>query len=228
MSTLFMSDLHLSPAHPKMTECFCRFLSQNTQNIDAVYILGDFFDVWIGDDVVQIPDSFIQTIIHALKNYPAPIYFMHGNRDFLIGKLFANEANITLLPDPVIINLYNIPTLLTHGDLLCTDDTKYQQWRKVAHWPWLQWLFLRLPLGWRQKMAQKLRANSRGHTIMTDVNLTTVQEWLLKYKANQIIHGHTHKPGIHPTRFVLPDWHDNQGGALVISRDKPPEIIFFN
>ncbi|MDX2165137.1 MAG: UDP-2,3-diacylglucosamine diphosphatase [Gammaproteobacteria bacterium] len=226
--TLFISDLHLSPENPAMTDCFIRFLNREASRTDALYILGDFFEAWIGDDA---QNPFTDTITGALKNWPKPLCLMVGNRDFLMGEVFAKKVNATLLSDPTVIDLYGTPTLITHGDLLCQDDKEYLKYRKIVHQKWLQKLFLWLPLRFREKIALKMRQESskyvkQASAASMDVTPSAVKDWLSIYKASRIIHGHTHRPVIYPERIVLPAWHE-RGGALVVGPDKPPELVFF-
>ena len=226
--TLFISDLHLSPENPAMTDCFVRFLQREASNADALYILGDFLEAWVGDDV---QNPFTETIISALKKWPKPLYLMVGNRDFLMGDVFAKKVNATLLSDPTVIDLYGTPTLVSHGDLLCQDDKEYLKYRKIVHQKWLQKLFLWLPLRFREKVAQKMRQESskyvkQASATSMDVTPSAVKDWLALYKVSRIIHGHTHRPVIYPERIVLPAWHE-RGGALVASPDRLPELVFF-
>lgn len=238
MQTLFISDLHLSAHSREITTCFLNFLQKRVKekNTGALYILGDLFEAWVGDDDDSL---WLDEICEALKNLSKShikLYFMRGNRDFLLGKHWAEKCGAVLLSDPVVIDLYNIPTLLTHGDILCTEDIRYQRWRKFAHNSFIQKLFLMLPLRWRQSIAYKLRNQSRKHTkyLATekshkmDVNISAVENMAKQYSVTQIIHGHTHRPAVHKaenyTRYVLPDWHP-EGGRLVIKPNAEPELV---
>ncbi|PSW18721.1 UDP-2,3-diacylglucosamine diphosphatase [Photobacterium sanctipauli] len=227
MTTLFISDLHLSADRPDITACFLRFMQQETQGIDALYVLGDLFEMWIGDD----DDSpFHQQIKHAFKHVTdsgVPCYFIHGNRDFLIGKRFSRETGVTLLPEHSIVDLYGKPTLILHGDTLCTLDEGYQRYRKKVHNRFIQWLFFRLPLRYRQQIGDKMRSNSsetnqkKSQQIM-DVTASEVERVMAESHVQQMIHGHTHRPDIHrievagqpAERIVLGDWYDH-GSVLV-------------
>ncbi|HEV2613175.1 MAG TPA: UDP-2,3-diacylglucosamine diphosphatase [Gammaproteobacteria bacterium] len=227
--TLFISDLHLSPENPAMTDCFVRFLKREAANADGLYILGDLFEAWIGDDV---QDDFTHTVTNALKSWPKPLYLMQGNRDFLMGEKFAQKVNATLLSDPTVIDLYGNSTLVSHGDLLCTDDVSYLRFRKIVHIKLLQKLFLYLPLSLRLKIAAKLRSKSSSHVKtlspeIMDVTPRAVAEWLAQYGVSSIIHGHTHRPGIHFERKVLPAWH-GRGGALVVNSAGSSELVYFD
>lgn len=231
MQTLFISDLHLS-AGSEITACFLGFLQDivREKKTEALYILGDLFEVWVGDDDNAPWHKEICVALKKLSDHHIKLYFMRGNRDFLLGKSWAEKCGAILLADPVLINLYNTPILLTHGDLLCTDDNQYQRWRKIAHHQLIQNIFLSLPLKWRQGIANKLRKKSREHTqylspSKMDVCISEVEDWIKQYQVTQIIHGHTHRPAIHKTatytRYVLPDWHP-KGGMLIVKPGESP------
>ncbi|MFM4963005.1 UDP-2,3-diacylglucosamine diphosphatase [Aeromonas bivalvium] len=227
MSTLFISDIHLSEARPDMTAALLHFLQQEALGADALYVLGDLFEFWIGDDDPnplhrEVADAFL-----ALGRRGVPLYFIHGNRDFLLGQDFARRAGMTLLPDPCIIDLYGARTLLSHGDLLCTRDLGYQKFRRITQLKWLRWLFLHLPLARRRKIAGKLRGQSqqqnayKAQAIM-DVTPQAVDDMLRQHDCRLMIHGHTHRPAIHELRLdgaparriVLGDWFE-QGSILI-------------
>lgn len=222
MATLFISDLHLSGERPAIGGLFLQFLQERASSAGALYILGDLFEAWLGDDVIP-PD--VQPIISALKQLSdqgTSVYIMHGNRDFLLGDDFASLCGATLLDDPCVIDLYGTPTLLMHGDLLCTDDIPYQQMRTMLRAP--QWIeeFLAKPVDERIAFAQSLRQRSQKETgekdeAIMDVNADTLRDTLQQYQVSQLIHGHTHRPAIHRepsyTRFVLGDWYE-KGSVL--------------
>lgn len=226
MTTAFISDLHLDASRPAITATFRRFLAGEARRLDALYILGDLFEVWIGDDD---PDPHHQTVkndIKALADAGVPVSFMHGNRDFLIGERFAAETGVTLLDDPTIIDLYGTPTLLTHGDALCTDDIEYQAFRRTARDPEQQRRFLSMPIPARREFAAQTHAEGRRRQQdksmeIMDVNREAVAELLREQDVNRMIHGHTHRPdthrfnvdGIERTRIVLGDWYE-QGSVL--------------
>lgn len=199
MSTLFISDLHLSENQPDLTRLFFHFLQHKAKNAEALYILGDFFEVWVGDDE-QSP--FQKKIIKALADLTASgvtTYFMVGNRDFLIGERFIKESGCKLLPDPTRITRYGIPILLMHGDSLCTSDKYYVSFRYLTRLPFLQACFLKLPLRVRKKIARYLRGNPSpmsSNEAKFDVVMDTLFNYLQCYPAQLIIHGHTHKPCI--------------------------------
>jgi len=237
--TIFISDLHLEPARPDITELFFAFLKNQAAHADALYILGDFFEVWIGDDDVSEFNKSIKQALKNLSDQGIPVFFMRGNRDFLIGKKFAQETGCQLIPDPTLINLYGKPTLLTHGDALCTLDIKHLQFRKYAHNPNYYRFFLMLPLWLRTWIARKIRNKSQRHTRtisyeVMDVTDSEVIRIMELYQTQQLIHGHTHKPAIHPisvnshpaSRIVLGSWHEH-GNALVYHEDGNNDLITF-
>lgn len=227
MTTLFISDLHLSATRPDMTACLLDFLRIEARGADALYILGDLFEFWIGDDDPSALHALIAAAFYDLSQSGVPIYFVHGNRDFLLGKAYAQRAGMELLGDPVVITLYGERALLMHGDLLCTLDTGYQRFRRITSWRWLRWLFLHLPLTRRQAIAAKMRANSqqensyKAQSIM-DVTDEAVRAVMREHDCALLIHGHTHRPAIHRVeidgqparRIVLGDWFE-QGSVLV-------------
>lgn len=225
--TLFISDLHLEENQPKITHQFIQFLEKCDETVDALYILGDLFEVWIGDDD---DTPFNVEMTRALKSATQrglPVYILYGNRDFLIGKKFLRETGCILLSDEEKILLYGTPVLLMHGDTLCTRDIAYIKARKKARNIFLQTLFLLLPLAVRKKIADKMRRKSMRHTQSTPIEIMDVTEEevarvMKKHDVQFLIHGHTHKPGFHEfnldqkpvTRMVLGAWHDS-GNMLV-------------
>ena len=230
--TLFISDLHLSPQEPHITRAFFDFLEHIAPTADALYILGDFFESYIGDDN-RI--DFIDSIIHALAALTKtglPVFLMHGNRDFLIGKQFAATSGLTIIPDPPIITLYNQTLLLMHGDTLCTADKKHQRFRKITGYKFVQKLFLLLPLSFRLKFAHDLRAHStqenryKNAEIM-DVSQTEVDRVIKKYHADKLIHGHTHRPMISEKRIVLGSW-ETQANYLSVSNSDGIRLLPIN
>jgi len=230
LATLFISDLHLHPSRPAIIACFLAFLAQQKGRADALYILGDLFESWIGDDH---PEPVYQTVKLALKSCTragTPVYLMHGNRDFMLGKRFAAETGCTLLPDPTRIDLYGTPTLLMHGDSLCTDDIEYQQVRKRVRDPAWQQQARELPIDRRLAIAAQARTLSAQskqgkHDYIMDVNQDEVRRVIEENQVTLLIHGHTHRPGSHTlnagkhevTRIVLGDWY-NAGSVLVAGR----------
>ncbi|MBI5889377.1 MAG: UDP-2,3-diacylglucosamine diphosphatase [Nitrosomonadales bacterium] len=229
--SLFISDLHLSTAHPRSTELFLRFAADTAPKAEALFILGDLFEYWAGDD--DLDDPFHLRICDTLRNLDAHgtrIFIMHGNRDFLMDEELGSACNATLLDDPTMIDLYGTPTLLTHGDTLCTDDTEYQRFRaQVRNDAW-QAQFMAQPLAQRKAQIEQLRMQSESQKrskemALMDVNMEAVNELLRQNNYPRLIHGHTHRPARHLhhvdghtcKRWVLGDW-DNQANALHCDR----------
>ena len=225
--TLFISDLHLSADHPHSTAAFQRFIATLAPQAETLYILGDLFEYWAGDD--DRHDPFHTEVINALHDVAAhgvKIYLMHGNRDLLMGDALAQAAGATLLDDPTLLDLYGTPTLISHGDKLCTDDVEYQKFRVQVHDETFQKNFLAQPLAERKAYIEQLRKQSnaakqsKGSAIM-DVNDDAVATLLREYRYPRLIHGHTHRPKRHEhvvdghrcERWVLSDW-DQQASAL--------------
>lgn len=227
--TLFISDLHLDGERPDITAQFLEFLEREARQAQALYILGDLFEAWIGDDD---PDPDKRRVIEALRSLTrggVPTYFIHGNRDFLVGRRFARETGVTLLPDPTLIQVYGQRVLLMHGDTLCIDDPDYQRLRRIVRNPVVQFILRRLTLGQRLKLAARMRAGSKAHIAsmdqaapqIMDVNQNEVRSTFASQRVDYIVHGHTHRPAIHKvqlnnrtvTRIVLGDWYE-QGSVL--------------
>jgi UDP-2,3-diacylglucosamine hydrolase len=224
--TLFISDLHLDASDPAIARQFHAFLSGEAREADALYVLGDLFEAWLGDDD---PDPSVRATVAALRaltDRGVPCYLMHGNRDFMLSQRFCRETGATLLADGTVVDLYGERALLMHGDLLCTDDEDYQRMRRVLRNRPLQWIFRRLPLERRRAMAQRLRAGSRERVGMKapeimDVNGTAVERAFREHGVRTLIHGHTHRPAVHEIavdgaparRIVLGDWY-TQGSVL--------------
>lgn len=238
MATLFIADLHLQTEEPAITAGFLRFLAATAQEADALYILGDLFEAWIGDDDPNPLHRQIAAALKALADSGVPVYFLHGNRDFLLGQRFARESGMTLLPEEKVLELYGKRLLILHGDTLCTDDAGYQAFRAKVHQPWLQKLFLALPLFIRMRIAAKMRADStsanrnKSQAIM-DVNPQAVVNVMEKHQVQHLIHGHTHRPDIHTLtangepayRYVLGAWHQ-EGSMVKVTADKIELIAF--
>ena len=227
--TLFISDLHLDPERPAITTLFLDFLASRAIRSDALYILGDLFEAWIGDDDTSSMNQAVCAGLKACATAGTPVYVMRGNRDFLLGSGFAERSGCTLLEDPTRIDLYGRPALLMHGDLLCTDDTEYMAFRKMVRDPVWQRDLLAKPLDERRQMAQAMRASSREQTggkpeSIMDVNSDAVVRLMTEHHVQRLIHGHTHRPAIHDLdiaghaaqRIVLGDWYE-QGSVLVCS-----------
>ena len=238
MTTLFIADLHLCTEEPAITAGFLRFLAGDARKADALYILGDLFEAWIGDDDPNPLHREMAAAIKALTDSGVPCFFIHGNRDFLIGKRFARESGMTLLPQEKVLNLYGRKVLIMHGDTLCTDDAGYQAFRAKVHQPWLQKLFLSLPLFIRQRIAAKMRAgslaaNSSKSLEIMDVNPQAVINEMEKHQVQWLIHGHTHRPAVHEVtanaqpafRVVLGAWHTE--GSMVKVTPSDVELIAF-
>ncbi|MBZ0106110.1 MAG: UDP-2,3-diacylglucosamine diphosphatase [Sulfuricella denitrificans] len=225
--SLFISDLHLSADRPEISSGFSAFLESTATHAEALYILGDLFEYWAGDD--DIHDPFNRQITQALLRLHTrgvAIYLMHGNRDFLMGEVLAEACGARLLPDPSLRNIYGTPTLLMHGDTLCTDDIDYISFRAQVREPEWQQQFLAHPLALRKAQIEHLRtqskqAQSRKTADIMDVSAESVINTLRKHHYPRLIHGHTHRPAQHIhdidgrvcERWVLPDWYE-QGGYL--------------
>ena len=232
MTTLFVSDLHLDPARPHITELFGRFLDGEARGAEALYILGDLFEAWVGDDDPSDAGTFVAERLQALTASGVPVYFIRGNRDFLLGADYARRCGMQLLPDPAVVTLHGQPTLILHGDLLCTDDAAYQQFRAQTREPRWQAQFLAQPVQARLSFAAQARAASRARhgelqasgqsETITDVSPSTVGEWFRRFGVRRMVHGHTHRPAIHAeggcTRIVLGDWYE-QGSVLRVDDD---------
>ncbi|WP_313037437.1 UDP-2,3-diacylglucosamine diphosphatase [Stutzerimonas nitrititolerans] len=225
---LLISDLHLEEQRPDITRAFLRFLETRASGAEALYILGDFFEVWIGDDGMTPYQHQIAAALRALSESGTRLYLMHGNRDFMIGQAFCREAGCTLLSDPHIATLGGERVLLMHGDSLCTRDEGYMRLRRLLRNPLSLFILHHLSLARRQKLAQKLRSTSREETRMkasdiVDVTPDEVIRAMRKHRVRTLIHGHTHRPATHSLqidgqaarRIVLGDW-DRQGWALQI------------
>ncbi len=236
--TLIISDLHLQESEAETTAFFNQFMASQAPAADALYILGDFFEYWIGDDDLT---PFHQKVINQLRQLSdkgIPVYFMRGNRDFLIGKKFAKRAGLTLLDDPYCVNLYGETMILSHGDSLCTRDIEFQKFRKKTQNRFLRWCFLITPLKLRRKMALVARTKSKKHTKnkaadIMDVTPEEVVSLLSENNSQRLIHGHTHRPAIHKItvnnkpaeRIVLGAWH-HAPSVLTIYEDGEYELVF--
>ena len=232
MPALLIADLHLDPARPHITALFERYLAgDEVRQADALYILGDLVEAWIGDDDdAELPQR-IATATRAVRDAGVPVYFMVGNRDFMLGQRFAERAGFTLLDDGVVHDIDGRPTLLMHGDVLCTDDVAYQAVRRQVRTPEWQAQILAMPLEARRAFAAKAREDSKAHTGSTkesimDVNADAVVDTMRKVGVTRLIHGHTHRPAVHrfeldgkpAERVVLGDWYE-QGSVLRVDGD---------
>ncbi len=230
MATLFISDLHLdkAPSHHGVSRLFFQFLTEVAPKADALYILGDLFEVWIGDDTQDIYHHKVINALKALTEKGLPIYIMHGNRDFLIGSRFCEQTSCQLLKDPSSVSLYGKKILLMHGDSLCTKDSKYQAFRKKVRSPRFAHYFLMIPFWIRRLLANRMRKRSQQYSqakpsVLMDVHKPSVDEAMLHFQVDTLIHGHIHHKQEHhfnlqdkPShRYVLNDWHHERGNVLI-------------
>lgn len=224
MATLFISDLHLTMGRPRMLLQFYEFLETQAAHADALYILGDLFEYWIGDDAAEATGNEpIVVALGDLAQSDVAVYFIPGNRDFLVGEEFAQRTQCQVLHDPTVIELYGQRTLIMHGDSLCTDDVKHQAFRAMVDCPSWQRVFLSKPIKQRLAMAKEARFVSEQHKTaaamdIMDVNEKAVERAMLEYDVDLLIHGHTHRPAVHEfiidgvarQRIVLGDWYEQQ------------------
>jgi len=236
---LFISDLHLTEERPEANERFIAFVEEKAPAAEALYILGDFFEYWIGDDDLgERFNAVIAGLLAGLARGGVPVYLMHGNRDFLIGERFCAATGTKLLQDPTVREVAGLKTLLMHGDTLCTDDLEYQAWRRKARDPAFQAEFLAKPLAERRKAILQMREKSRQvvqekTAEIMDVNDDAVRQALRRHGVRRLIHGHTHRPGRHALevdgerceRWVLPDWY-GRGGYIEVDRRGPRLVRF--
>jgi UDP-2,3-diacylglucosamine hydrolase len=227
LATLFVSDVHLSVERPSPVERFIHFLATEAPRADALYLLGDVFDLWLGDDDLRPPNAEVLQALATISRGGVPVYAMHGNHDFLLAEGFAHAAGCRLLPDPVVVHLYGERVLVSHGDVFCTDDHHYQEWRAFTRNRTAQAVFRNLPLALRRAYAALVRRTSRARTSLKpreimDVNAGAVAAAMHEHGVRRLIHGHTHRPGVYPValdgtsgeRVVLGDWYE-QDSALV-------------
>ena len=226
MATLFISDLHLEAERPDIGEQFIRFLQTDATEAEALYILGDLFEAWVGDDDPNAHYAIIKLAIRKLADSGIPVYFMHGNRDFMIGKKFANETGVKILKDPYPVKMYGQKALLSHGDAMCTDDVQYQRVRSMTRDLDWQASMLAKPLKERLRIAVEARRQSLEQKLnlsmdIMDVNQDAVMRTINEHGVDVLLHGHTHRPDIHTVdlgnrkakRIVLGDWYTQ--GSLV-------------
>ena len=222
--TYFVADLHLSDERPAATGRFFRFLEDEVAGADALYILGDLFEAWIGDDHDERVAHDTATRLKALSATGTSVVFLHGNRDFMLAQTYARQAGMTLIADPSVVDLYGTPTLLMHGDTLCIDDIQYQNFRRRVRRPLVLALLRRLPFALRKRLARQARAGSESAKAgksaeIMDVNPAEVERALNSHGVCRLIHGHTHRPAQHThhvgqaacERWVLPDWYNRWG-----------------
>jgi len=235
--TYFIADLHLANNRPDITSCFLRFLKYEAVKAQSLYILGDLFEAWIGDDDDSTYLTTIATALKTLSGFGTKIYYIHGNRDFLLGQGFAKKSAMILLPEIELINLYSKDIVIMHGDTLCTKDIAYQKFRKKSRSWWWQALIKSLPLFVRKKIAADYRKRSAAATAVKsqdimDVTPEEVVNCLENYQCQLLIHGHTHRPAKHELianskkaqRIVLGDWYE-QGAWLKVTPDSM-ELLF--
>ncbi|MCL4170891.1 UNVERIFIED_CONTAM: hypothetical protein GTU68_034732, partial [Idotea baltica] len=204
--TYFISDLHLDPSRPHLYKLFHEFIDKIKGDAEALYILGDLFEFWIGDDIIDLPigKPYLPIIdqLRSLSDAGTKLYFIQGNRDFLIGQKFMDRIGGTLLPDEVVIDLYGTPTLIMHGDTLCIDDKAYQRMRKIFRWKIVQKIYLAMSPEKRDKKASEIRKKTSKKTKqkdynILDVNQDAVEKVLISRGVSLLIHGHTHRPAQH-------------------------------
>lgn len=233
MTTLFTSDLHIDASSPAITRQFLSLVNGEAREAEALYILGDLFESWVGDDAADPQQAAVIEALKSLTDSGVPCFVMHGNRDFLLGTQFCAMSGARLLKDPMVATLYGEPVLVMHGDALCTDDRAYQRLRATVRDPGWQQQFLALSVAARRALAGAARVGSQAHTIaldytIGDVNTSSVASVLRHAGTATLLHGHTHRPAIHAltvdgracTRIVLGDWH-TQGSLLRWDRGGP-------
>jgi len=236
MTTLFISDLHLEADRPDIGAQFFAFLQGEARNAEALYILGDLFEAWVGDDDPDPHYAACKKALKQLVDSGVPVYFMHGNRDFMVGERFAEETGVTILPDPTQAVIYGTSVLLSHGDAYCTDDVEYQQVRLMTRNPEWQAMILAKSLEERLAIARHAREESmvRGQRIsmeIIDVNDAAVKQAITESGVDVLLHGHTHRPDVHEvdlgervaTRIVLGDWYEQ--GSIVRWDNEGPELV---
>ncbi len=235
--TYFIADLHLAENRPDITACFLAFMKNDAIKAEKLYILGDLFEVWFGDDYKTELTEAVINAVKTLNSSGTKVYFIHGNRDFLLGNHYAKQANMILLPEKQLIDLYDEKVLLMHGDTLCTRDVDYQKFRKKSRSWWWQGFMKSLPLWLRKRIADNYRAESKQaqqtkSLDIMDVTESEVVKDLEEYNCQLMIHGHTHRPNIHnltannspAQRIVLGDWYE-QGAWLKVT---PTEKTLLN
>jgi UDP-2,3-diacylglucosamine hydrolase len=233
MTTLFISDLHLESARPDIAAQFLEFLQTEAIAADSLYILGDLFESWVGDDDPDEHYAMIKSALRAVGERSTPVYFMHGNRDFMIGRRFADETSISLLPDPTRLTIEGTDVVLSHGDALCTDDVEYQKFRQMTRNPQWQAMMLQKSLAERLAFAKQARAASMQHgksinPVISDVNQQAVEQFMIEHGTDLLLHGHTHRPAVHQftlgdkpaRRIVLGDWYEH-GSVVRWDRNGP-------
>ncbi len=236
MTTIFLSDIHVSNEHPEISKQLKEFLLKEESKTNAIYVLGDLFEYWLGDDDPNPLFKEIKQIFKKLSDKNISIFFIHGNRDFLIGESFAKETGCQILHDPYVIDLFGEKVLLSHGDIFCTDDKEYQLFRNQTRDPAWKESILSKSLSFREEFAKQARLESSKHTSskkneIMDVNKDEILKMYEKYNVDIIIHGHTHRPAIHDVffneknykRIVLGDWYEQ--GSILRFNEKGFELI---
>nr|VFK55492.1 MAG: UDP-2,3-diacylglucosamine hydrolase [Candidatus Kentron sp. TUN]VFK61621.1 MAG: UDP-2,3-diacylglucosamine hydrolase [Candidatus Kentron sp. TUN] len=229
MTTFLLSDVHLSESRQKIVDTFLSFLNHGLCNTDTLYILGDLFDLWLGDNDTRPPHVSIVDALRRATESGVSINILHGNHDFLLGKTFQKRTGCRLLPDPSVIDLHGKQVLITHGDILCTDDIAYQKYRNRVHNPLYQRTFLTLPMKQRimcaafiQNKSKKAVQNKSAYIM--DVNKNAVERMMLTHDVEYMVHGHIHRPAIHKvslhnktsTRIVLGDWYEKDSNTVLV------------
>jgi UDP-2,3-diacylglucosamine hydrolase len=238
MTTLFISDLHLDPAHTSVTECLLGFLAGTAREASDLYVLGDMFEAWVGDDDDTDLSSTVAQALAACAKAGVRIAFLHGNRDFLLGPAYAARCGMVLLPEECVLEIEGVPTLLLHGDTLCTGDHAYQAFRRQSRDPGWQAAMLGQPLVVRRQLAAAARAHSAQHVSMAsaaimDVAPEAVSAAYARHGVQRMIHGHTHRPAVHSVasnagtveRIVLGNWHA-RGSVLRVEGDRRTLVEF--
>ncbi|UDG82307.1 UDP-2,3-diacylglucosamine diphosphatase [Candidatus Vallotia cooleyia] len=217
---LLISDLHLSEALPRTVNAFEYFIRVTARNADSIFILGDLFEYWIGDDMLALPFArHIMKLMDTLSEHRISLYIMHGNRDFLLGRRFIASTGAILLPDPFVITVFGERIVLTHGDILCTADVNYQRFRRISRNTLAQNLFLTLPLRWRKRISESMRRKSLARPVQSSTQYDAIPDALMRLFSSTntriMVHGHTHLPACHhqhgTARWVLPDWELDHG-----------------
>ncbi|MCK0768808.1 UDP-2,3-diacylglucosamine diphosphatase [Chromohalobacter canadensis] len=240
MTTLLISDLHLHAGQPDIAHGFLNYLETEARHADTLYLLGDIFEAWIGDDYLGDLERQVIDALKRLSDAGTQIYFMHGNRDFLVGNAFADAAGATLLDDPSLVALGNQRVLLMHGDSLCTGDEEYMKFRAKARDPEWQAQILALPVEQRLELAKSLRlqssdANTQKADAIMDVTPSEVEAAMRAHGVTTLIHGHTHRPAVHDfelddqsaRRIVLGDWQPGSGWEIRVEDDAEPQLREF-
>jgi UDP-2,3-diacylglucosamine hydrolase len=239
VTVLFVSDLHLDAARPRATQAFLDFLAGDARKARTLYILGDLFEYWVGDDDPNPHHQQVVTALAELTVSGTRCFALHGNRDFMLGKRFAAASGVVLLHDPTLIYVGGSSVLISHGDMLCTDDISYQRFRTIVRTPWVQFIYRSLPLSIRHRIAAQMRSGSSAAyeakaSEIFDVNQTAVEACLREYQVQILLHGHTHRPAIHEftldhrdcLRIVLGDWYTQ--GSVLRWDDGGPQLTAFD